>query len=277
VSAQPSAGHPLPTPREQPLLLVIDPVARRTDGESVRIAQDVLRAGAPSMKICLPQSGEELERALTHRGRRRPVVVGDDRALLRTVGILHRERSLDAAPLSLVPVGHRSALGLARAFGVPQSAVAAARAALDGVERAQDLLVDDSGGIVLGALRILCAGAPAGAAKGHWLERGARSLVRTLGRHGDPAAHPLRVEADGVILADLDRPVREVSVGAPADGLAEVFVRGPENTVRARVRAQAVTVSGQDFRYRANESVAGPVRKRTWTVEPQAWRLTVPG
>lgn len=264
------------------------------DGESVRIAKDVLRAGAPSIKICLPESVEELHKALEHRGRRRPVVIGDDRALLRTVGVLHRQRWLAEAAVSLVPVGPRPATALARTLGVPQSAVSAARAALDGTERALDLLVDDSGGIVLDALRIPGrhgtggAGppAPAEGGRGHWLERGARSLVRTL--VGPlPSAHPggqrLRVEADGVVLADLDRPVREISVRTapgtpPGGGLAEVVVRhGPDGARPVRVSARAVTVSGRDFHYRADAAALGPVRNRTWTVQPRAWRLTVPG
>ncbi len=264
------------------------------DGESVRIAKDVLRAGAPSIKICLPASDEELHKALEHRGRRRPVVIGDDRALLRTVGVLHRQRRLADAAVSLVPVGPRPATALARALGVPQSAVSAARAALDGTERALDLLVDDSGGIVLDALRIPGrdggedAGAPARAerGRGHWLERGARSLVRTLAGPL-PSAHPggqrLRVEADGVVLADLDRPVREISVRTapgtlPGGGLAEVVVcHGPDGARPVRVSARAVTVSGRDFHYRADAAALGPVRNRTWTVQPRAWRLTVPG
>lgn len=134
------------------LLVVIDPLARRTDGEAVRIAKDVLSAGAASTKVCLPEGPEEFARALVRRGSRRPVVVGDDRALLRTVAILHRRRELAACALSLVPVG--SALGLARSLGVPTDAVGAARAALDGIERRLDLLVDDSDGVVLGTLRI---------------------------------------------------------------------------------------------------------------------------
>jgi Diacylglycerol kinase catalytic domain len=284
VSAVPP-GHPPPdSVRGYPLLLVIDPAARATDGESVRIAKDVLCAGAASVKIVLPETAAEVERALTHRGRRHPVVLGDDAALLRAVRVLHRDRALADAPVSLVPIGPRSAL--ARALGVPQQVPAAARAVLDGVERELDLLVDDSGGIVLGALSIPC-GAPSAHTAAHWwtpVEKTARSLVRTLTSpipvNGHQPTHQqrLRVEADGVLLADLDRPVLEISVrtrqGGPA--LADVLVRHTEDTPHTRIRAHSITVSGRDFRYRADCAITGPVRTRTWTVVPAAWRLTVP-
>ncbi|NEC83638.1 diacylglycerol kinase, partial [Streptomyces sp. SID7958] len=99
------------------LLVVIDPVARRADGESVRIAKDVLSGGAAGTKVCLPDGPEEFDRALARRGARRPVVVGDDRALIRAVSLLHRRRELAGCVLSLVPVG--GALSLARSLGVP--------------------------------------------------------------------------------------------------------------------------------------------------------------
>jgi hypothetical protein len=87
------------------------------------------------------------------------------------------------------------------------------------------------------------------------------------------------VEADGVMLADLDRPVRQVQVaaGGGGDGLADVVVRPdtPDNTA-IRARARSVTVSGADFRYRADTLVRGPVRTRTWTVQPGGWALTLP-
>ncbi|MFV0134650.1 diacylglycerol kinase [Streptomyces sp. HMX87] len=134
------------------LLVVIDPVARRADGESVRIAKDVLSAGAASTKVCLPDGPEEFARALRRRGSRRPVVIGDDRALLRAVSLLHRHRELAGCALSVVPVG--PVLGLARSLGLPTGAVAAARSVLDGAERRLDLLVDDSDGVVLGAVGI---------------------------------------------------------------------------------------------------------------------------
>ncbi|MFI1160535.1 hypothetical protein [Streptomyces sioyaensis] len=315
--------------RGYPLLVVIDPDARSTDGEAVRIAKDVLCAGAGA-KICLPEGPEEFARMLARRGQRRPVVIGDDRALLRVVGLLHKERELGGVPLSMVPVGLPAAVALSRTLGIPTDTVAAARAVLDGGERPMDLLTDDSDGIVLGSLRIPggseatgagrgasvpqqssagARGGPVGSVNGHrpWWKPYARTARTALSLLGAPAAAPrsgdgeragarrtrvpgqrLRIEADGVLLADLDRPVRGVSVvpgGRPGtagpgagDGgeLAEVIVHWPGGARPVRTRARAVTVSGADFHYRADALVGGPVRTRTWTVQPGAWRLQLP-
>ncbi|GHG58392.1 diacylglycerol kinase [Streptomyces griseocarneus] len=304
------------------LLVVIDPAARRVDGESTRIARDVLCAGAVA-KICLPNGPEEVARAVARRGRRRTVVIGDDRALLRVVGLLHRRRELAVAPLAWVPVGALPAVSVARVLGVPLSAVAAARAVLDGVERRLGLLADDSDGVVLGGLwvpagathraapHVPAAGArrgrfPAGAEAGpaggggdgaggasgaggaggaghqSWWSPAARTARTALtllsgpgGRHTLPSCTRLRVEADGVLLADLDRPVGRVAVSA-VEGLAEVVVQQRSGDEPVRARARAVTVSGPDFRYRADNRIRGPVRTRTWTAHPEAWRLTLP-
>jgi hypothetical protein len=267
------------------LLVVIDPVARRTDGESVRIAKDVLSAGAQT-KVCLPDGPEEFARALSRRGSRRPVVVGDDRALVRAVSLLHRQRELAGCALSMVPVG--AALSVARSLGVPTGAVAAARSVLDGAVRRMDLLVDDSDGVVLGALRIPAPAAreePVAAAR-PWL-RTCQSLVRTLvparpARETVPSvAGPsrLRVEVDGVTLVDLDQPVEAVSVVPGDRGMAEVEVRPLSVGAEAspvRAEGRTVSVSGADFRYRADAGVCGPVRRRTWTVWEGAWGLTLP-
>ncbi|MBX9397488.1 diacylglycerol kinase [Streptomyces sp. TRM72054] len=269
------------------LLVIIDPVARRTDGESVRIAKDVLSAGAAT-KVCLPDGPEEFARALRRRGSRRPVLIGDDRALVRAVSLLHRHRELAGSVLSVVPVG--SAVGLTEALGVPTSAVSAARAVLEGVERRLDLLVDDSDGVVLGALRIPPVPlSEEGAAPGRtpWL-RTCQSLVRTLvaarpaRAPSVPAPGParLRVEVDGSTLVDLDQPVEAVSLAPGGSGAAEVEVRplsvGAEATP-VRAEGRTVTVSGADFRYRSDAGVSGPVRTRTWRVREGAWGLTLPG
>lgn len=274
------------------LLVVIDPVARRTDGESVRIAKDVLNAGAHA-KISLPDTPEEFARALSRRGNRRPVVIGDDHALLRAVAQLHRDRELTDSALALVPVGAPPALRLAHALGVPRGAVAAARTALDGSVHRLDLLVDDSDGVVLGGVDVPAPppapgqqgtdgpGAPAHAGVTAVWDT-CLSLVRTLVRPL-PASVPtgatgyrLRVEADGVLLNDLDRAVEGVTVTSRSGGgLAEVVVRTSSGeTVSAE--AKAVTISGPDFRYRADIQLHGPVRRRTWTVWANAWGLMVP-
>jgi hypothetical protein len=286
------------------LLIVIDPAARRTDAESVRIAKDVLSAGAAT-KVCLPEGPEEFARVLARRGSRRPVLVGDDRALMRAVSLLHRQRELAGCALSMVPVG--GGLSLAGALGVPTGAVAAARAVLDGVVRRMDLLVDDSDGVVLGALRIpslppmreappvdqeeaVTASSSSGSGSAHasWL-RTCQSLVRTL-VPVRPSREPLarvnrlgparlRVEVDGVTLVDLDQPVEGVSVTPGASGFAEVEVRPVSVGASASAlcaRGRTVTVSGADFRYRADAVVAGPVRTRTWVVREGAWGLTLP-
>ncbi|WP_329065487.1 diacylglycerol kinase [Streptomyces sp. NBC_01429] len=300
-----------PEPAEngaQQLLVVIDPVAGRTDGESVRIARDVL-SGSASVKLCFPEGPEELARALARRGNRRPVLVGDDRALLRMVALLHRERELASGALSLVPIG--ASVELACSLGVPAGAVAAARAVLDGAVRRLDLLVDDSDGVVLGDLRIPAlpargsggtdrmdridrtdrADGGSGSGSGG-TETGAgvvpaaalmwhtcRSLVRTLVRPVPQAlaahTHRLRVEADGVLLSDLDEPVEGVTVRSRA-GRAEVVIRRCASAEPVTASALSVTVSGADFRYRADARVTGPVRTRTWTLRPGAWGLMLP-
>ncbi|MEU1695889.1 diacylglycerol kinase family protein [Streptomyces hirsutus] len=287
------------SPTSDQLLVVIDPVARRSDGESVRIAKDVLSGGATT-KVCWPDGPEEFARALARRGSRRPVLVGDDRALMRAVGLLHRQRELTGCGLALVPVG--GALSLARSLGVPTGAVAAARAVLDGTERRMNLLVDDSDGVVLGAVRIPpvdaaqtreedaektenADGGP-GAGQRPWL-RTCQSLVRTLVPvrppriastiEGGPVR--LRVEVDGKTLVDLRQPVESVSVVPGPGGIARVEVRPVSVGAEALpllAEGHTVTVSGAHFRYRADGLVSGPVGTRTWVAREDAWGLTLP-
>ena len=121
----------------------------------------------------------------------------------------------------------------------------------------------------------------------HWL-RTCQSLVRTLAAR--PARVPapavtgptrLRIEVDGVTLVDLDQPLESVSViPGGVGGGARVEVRpasvGAEAALLEAV-ARTITVSGSDFRYRADAVVGGPVRTRTWTVREGAWGLTLPG
>ncbi|MER7848069.1 diacylglycerol kinase [Kitasatospora sp. NPDC096077] len=276
----PATGGP------EPLLLLLDPVARQTDGESVRIAKDVLCGGA-DVKVAFPESPSELDRLLSHRGRRRPVVIGSDFALQRVLQALYRQRELGAEPVGMVPVGRAEELATARALGVPGEPVRAARAVLSGAPRTFDLLVDDGGGVALGGVRITGAGSrrPGGRPGGWrslWAKLAAAEQANVLAPEDVDHSPRVRVEADGRLLADVHRPVRLVELTLPGAGEAapdgtgvlEVVVRAPGALVRAR--AASVSVVGRGFGYEADGHPVGPVRARTWTVRPGAWGLLLP-
>jgi hypothetical protein len=85
---------------------------------------------------------------------------------------------------------------------------------------------------------------------------------------------------DGETLVGLDQPVETVSVTPDASGGAVVEVRPLSVGAEAsplHARGRTVTVSGADFRYRADTGVAGPVRRRTWTVREGGLGLMLPG
>jgi hypothetical protein len=118
----------------------------------------------------------------------------------------------------------------------------------------------------------------------------------------------LRLEVDGTVLTEPDRPVwvlatagyacpgpghgsatadgGEVTVQATAeaddrlpraDGTVDVMVGQPPPAGGSlHVRGQRLTVLGRDFTYAADGRLTGPVSSRTWTVLPAAWRLTIP-
>ncbi|MFI9156623.1 diacylglycerol kinase [Kitasatospora aureofaciens] len=269
----------------EPLLLLLDPAARQTDGESVRIAKDVLCGGA-DVKVAYPESPSELDRMLSHRGRRRPVVIGSDLALQRVLQALHRQRELGADPVGMVPVGRAEELATARALGVPGEPVRAARAVLSGAPRTFDLLVDDGGGVALGGVRITGGARRQVGRTGGWRSLWAKLAAAEQANAVTPetADHSprVRVEADGRLLADVHRPVRLVQLTLqgtgrtdPAGaGVLEVVVSAPGALVRAR--AASVSVVGRGFGYEADGHAVGPVRARTWTVHPGAWGLLLP-
>lgn len=253
------------------LLLLLDPAARRADGESVRIARDVLAGGA-DVKLVLPESPSELDRVLAHRGRRRPVVIGSDLALQRVLQALHRQRDLGAEPLGVIPVGRPEAVVAARSLGVPAEPVAAARAVIHGTARKLDLLVDDGGGVVLGEVRVHGGwSARPGALRSLW----AKLAAAEQGTPPVPDAHRLRIEADGRLLADLPHAVHRLLVSLPA-GSGEMELRLHTAAGPRTLRAARLTVAGRGFGYEADGYRIGPVRTRVWTVHPGVWQLLVP-
>ncbi|UGQ15095.1 diacylglycerol kinase [Yinghuangia sp. ASG 101] len=210
---------------ERALLVITDPAARSVDGESVRVALDVLRAAAPA-KIVVPADSAELERALARRGRRRVVVVAGDGGVHSVVRLLERGGELAETPLGVVPVAARPGAdnALAAALGLPAEPAKAARVALGGHDRALDLLLDDLGGVALRSVRIgngvraVRPASLAGPAARKTLRQMWDVAVHSVSSAVGPAGHRLRVEADGAVLADTDRPLFSVHVGCDDRG-----------------------------------------------------------
>lgn len=125
-----------------------------------------------------------------------------------------------------------------------------------------------------------------------------------------PPVLRLRVTVDGETVTDLDEPVLMVvlgngaSVGGgtelapdadPTDGSIDVLIATPEGAgAKARyaagvllrrhpehenvrtLRAEEVTASGTEFWCSADGELSGPVRRRSWRLQPAAYSLLVP-
>jgi diacylglycerol kinase family enzyme len=240
----------------------------------------------------------------------RLVIAGGDGTVHHVVAELHRLGALDPDwPLAVLPMGTGN--DLAGGAGLPEDPVAAAQLVVDGQPRRRDLLVDDTGGIVVNAAHV---------GVGALASERASPLKARLG----PLAYPigavlagvsargwaLRVEADDHVLADGTQPLLMVgvAVGArigggtdlapgadPGDGLADVVVAsatGPlaragfaralqvaEHDRRDDVlvtRARTIRVSGDMVPVNCDGELGDETADRTWRVKPAAWALLTP-
>ncbi len=181
----------------------------------------ILRDGA-SVEVAATSNPGELDGVLHRAGSRRIVVAGGDGSLHAVVSALHRRNELTGRVLALLPLGTGN--DFARTTGIPIDPAGAARLVLKGQVRAVDLIVDETGEVVVNNVHV---GASAQASRrGHrWKKRlGAIGVGRVnLGKLGYPIGAALaaflpprvrlRVEVDGVVVNDLDQPVLMVAVG----------------------------------------------------------------
>ncbi len=207
--------------RMDPLLVIVNADAGTTAEEELERALDVLRSRA-SVELAKTSGRGELDGVLHRAGSRRIVVAGGDGSMHAVVAALHKRNDLARSTLGLLPMGTGN--DFARAMSIPLDAAEAARVVLDGEVRPVDLLVDDTGRVVVNSVHV-GAGAQASRYGARWKERlgsvGAGPV--NLGRLGYPigaamtALNPptlrLRVEVDGKVVNDLDQPVLMVAVG----------------------------------------------------------------
>lgn len=289
------------------LLVVTNAAAGSTDDERVDAALAVLRAAA-DVRVDTCADPGDLDRLLDGLGDRTLVLAGGDGSVHAAVATLRRRGELSPdRPLGLVPLGTGN--DLARTLGIPLDPAGAARALLTGRPRPLDLLVDDTGGVVVNAVH-LGVGAEAAEKAGALKERlgkAAYAVGSVLAGAGS-TGWDLRVEVDGEPL-HTDEPVLMVGVAngrtigggaelapdaAPDDGLLDVVVAtstGPlarlgfgvalregghvEREDVVAVRGRTVTVTGEPFPLNADGELDGPVDRRTWTVQPGAWAVLV--
>lgn len=293
-----SAGH----------LLLASARAGSAEDEAVATARDVLATSGP-VELVTTETPQELDDALDRLDGRTLVVAGGDGSLHLAVSRLHARNALLDTRLGLVPLGTGN--DLARTLDIPLDPAAAADMVLSADSRPLDLLLDDSGGIVVNAVH-LGVGAEAAEHAGRLKPRlgliaypmGALAAgLRSTGWR-------VRVELDGRVLTDSSRRTLMVGIGngrgigggtqllphaEPDDGLLDVVVSracGPFTRVRygaalrigdhlrdpdsSSGRGRTVSIAGEPVEVTADGELGECIQRRQWTVQPAAWSLLRP-
>lgn len=296
-----------------PLLLITNSGAGGGSDDGLALALAVLREDA-DVEVAATGNPGELDGVLHRAGCRSIVVAGGDGSLHAVISALHRRHELAQRTIGLIPLGTGN--DFARALGIPLDPAEAAAALLTGTPRRMDLILDELGGVVvnsvhagasaqasrrgarwkrrLGPFGFGILGYPIGAAM---------AAVR-------PPFVRLRIEADGEVISDMDQHILMIavangtSVGGgteltpdadPTDGKLDVmvsFATGPierllyawklrtgdhdERNDTLTLRAEQVTVSGEDFFLSADGEISGPERRRSWHLERGAYSMIVP-
>lgn len=305
-------------PMSEPLLVITNADAGTSDAARLELALDVMR-GRASVEVADTLNPGELDGVLHRAGTRRIVVAGGDGSLHAVLSVLHKRHELGRNQIALLPLGTGN--DFARSNGLPLDIADAAEVALEGTPRPMDLIVDEVGTIVVNSAHV---GASAAASRRsvRWKHRLGKVGYKkvNLGKLGYPigaaitAWNPpvvrLRVEVDGEVVNDFDRPVLMVAVGNgrsvgggteltpeadTGDGRLDVMISraaGPlaRLTYAARLglgthheradvdylRAQTVSVVGEAFWVSADGEIDGPERRRTWRIEPAAYEMVLP-
>jgi diacylglycerol kinase (ATP) len=300
------------------LLVITNAEAGTSDEERLAEALAVLREQA-SVEVAKTSNPGELDGVLHRAGGRTVVVAGGDGSLHAVVTALHKRHELADTTLGLLPMGTGN--DFARGNDIPLEVTDAARLVLDGEPRGVDLLVDEVGNVVVNNVHV-GVGAQASRKGARWKGRlGSIGVGKVnLGKLGYPigaalsAFHPpswrMRVEIDGRVVNDVDRPVLMVAIGNGGnvgggtelnpdadteDGLLDVMIsravepmaklgyvarlRKGEHEERDDVvslRGTSVKVSGDEFWLSADGEISGPERSRSWRLERAAYSMILP-
>ena len=296
-----------------PVLMVTNADAGSSDQERIDAALAVLRT-ACDVEVAETRDPGELEQVLGAAGDRTIVVAGGDGSLHAVIASLFARDDLTGRTLGLVPMGTGN--DFARTLELPLDPEEAAQVIVSGTPRPLDLIVDESGSVVVNSVH---AGASTQASKtgAKWKSRLAPVGLGALGYPIGAALTAissrsirLTVEVDGEVIATPDRRLLMVAVGNgssvgggaeltpdadPGDGWADVMVSlasGPfarfayaravsagNHPVRADVitrQAKEISLRGEKFSVSADGEIGEPRNVRTWRVLPAAYRMVVP-
>lgn len=207
------------------MLVITNAEAGTSDQETLDRALAILRAEA-SVEVAATSNPGELDGVLHRAGSRRIVVAGGDGSLHAVVAALHKRHELEGRTLALLPLGTGN--DFARGTDIPLDIEEAARLVVEGEPRPVDLIVDETGSIVVNNVH-LGTGAQASRKAHKWKGRlGSIGVGKVnIGKLGYPigamlaAFHPpsrrLRVEVDGVVVNDVDQPLLMVAIGNGAN------------------------------------------------------------
>jgi YegS/Rv2252/BmrU family lipid kinase len=292
----------------QRMLVITNPKPGSYDSGDVDAVVDALSAGS-DVQVAQSSDLAELRSSLAQRDGRDVVVVGGDGSLHAVINALHELGDLDGPRVALIPFGTGN--DFARTLGLPPDPADAVAVVHDARTVALDVLVDDSGAVVVNAAH-LGVGTEAATAATRWKSRLGRFgyVVGAVVAGVRTAGVRVRVVADGTVVAGGRRRVLQVAAangtyvggGAPLaplarpdDGRLDVVVsfalappqrmlyailvrvgRHPDYHRVRTVQATEVTVSGEPFKTNVDGELIEPVPTRTWTVRPAAFRMLVP-
>ncbi len=289
------------------ILLITNASAGTNEQESLDAALAELRAGA-EVEVAHTSSPEELDEVLARLGGRDVVVAGGDGSLHAVANALQRLDLLGRTRLGLVPLGTGN--DFARGVGIPLEPDAAARVVTAGRTLGIDLILDDTGMVVVNNVH-LGVGAQASREATRWKSRLGRVgyLVGAVSAGLKPDFLTATVSVDGQPLLPGGR-VAQVAIGNgstvgggtrlipgadPSDGRLNVVLsrtvgplnrlvyaarlRGGSHTLMKEVHRESgteVSVEGDGFWVTADGELSGPHRHRTWRIQPRVLELFLP-
>jgi YegS/Rv2252/BmrU family lipid kinase len=289
--------------------MITNPSSGSNDKEAIDAALEVLRSGGEVVcDVVETTCPDDLDQALADLGDRDVVVAGGDGSLHAVVNALSRLDLLGSTRMGVIPLGTGN--DFARGIGIPLEPDQAAQLIVAGHTQATDLIVDDTGLVVLNNVH-LGIGAQASRAAVKWKARLGRFgyLVGAIGAGLRPDFIRVNVTVDGEDLMPGGR-VAQVAIGNgphvgggtelipgadPTSGHMLVIVSrtvgplsrlvyvarlkgGSHHLMKevSRKHASVVTVEGDRFWLTADGELSGPNRARRWELKRGALEVFAP-